>query len=104
MQFLVTGYDGTDEKALDRRLAVRQNHIERNDELRDAGHLLYAVAILDQADKMVGSCMIFEFDSREALNEWLKEEPYIIGNVWQKIEISPCRVGPSFAGRKTLQV
>ncbi len=44
MQFLVTGYDGTDEKALDRRLAVREDHVERNDKLRDAGHLLYAVA------------------------------------------------------------
>jgi uncharacterized protein YciI len=104
MQFLLTGYDGTDEKALDRRLAVREDHIERNDKLRDAGNLLYAVAILDQAGKMIGSCLIYEFDNRAALDEWLKEEPYVTGNVWQKIEISPCRVGPSFAGRKTLNV
>jgi uncharacterized protein YciI len=104
MQFLVTGYDGTDEKALNRRLAVREEHIERNDKLRDSGNLLYAVAILDQADKMIGSSLIYEFDSRGQLDEWLKEEPYVTGDVWRKIEISPCRVGPSFAGRKTLQV
>ena len=104
MQFLVTGYDGTDEKALDRRMAVREDHIERNDKLRDAGHLLYAVAILDHSNKMIGSCLIYDFDTRDQLDEWLKEEPYVTGNVWQKIEINPCRVGPSFAERKTLPV
>ena len=97
MQFLLMGYDGTDEKALDRRMAVREAHIERNDKLRDEGHLLFAVAILDQAGKMIGSSLVYEFDKREDLDQWLKVEPYITGKVWEKIEIMPCRVGPSFA-------
>jgi uncharacterized protein len=100
MQFLLIGYDGTDEQALPRRLAVRESHIARNDELRDAGHLLYAVAILDDNGKMIGSVLIYEFDSRSELDEWLKQEPYLTGNVWQKMEIQSCRVGPTFAGLK----
>ena len=97
MQFLLIAYDGTDDKALDRRLAVREAHIERNDELRDQGHLHFGVAILDQAGKMIGSSLVYEFDKREDLEHWLEKEPYIYGKVWEKIEIVPCRVGPSFA-------
>jgi uncharacterized protein YciI len=102
MQFLLIGHDGTDEGALDRRMAVREDHIARNDKLRDAGHLLYAVAILDDGGKMIGSSLIYEFESRADLDDWLNVEPYIFGNVWQKIEISQCRVGPTFAEKKAV--
>jgi uncharacterized protein YciI len=102
MQFLLIGYDGTDAAALDRRMAVREEHIARNDKLKEDGHLHFAVAILDEGGKMIGSSLIYEFDKKEDLDQWLKEEPYVFGNVWQKIEISPCRVGPTFAKQTTL--
>jgi len=104
MQFLVIGYDGTDEKALERRLAVREAHIALGDKMRDAGKMLYGAAILDEQSKMTGSVLICEFDSRAELNEWLKEEPYLTGDVWQQIEIHNCKVGPSFVGLKPQQV
>jgi uncharacterized protein len=97
MQFLVIAHDGTDEQALARRLAVRESHIRLGDRMRDEGKLLYGVAILDEAGKMVGSVLICQFDSREQVDEWLKVEPYMTGNVWQQVEILNCRVGPSFA-------
>jgi uncharacterized protein YciI len=100
MQFLVIGHDGTDEKALERRLAVREAHIALGDKMRDAGKMLYGAAILDHQSKMIGSVLICEFDSREDLDEWLKKEPYVIGGVWQKTEIHNCKVGPSFVGLK----
>jgi uncharacterized protein YciI len=100
MQFLVLAYDGTDQDALDRRLAVRPKHIELGDKMRDAGQSLYGGAILDANDKMIGSVIICQFDSRAQLDEWLKVEPYVTGNVWQKIEVQPFRVGPSFAKMK----
>lgn len=101
MQYLILGYDGTDEQALDRRLAVRADHIALGDKMRDAGQMLYGAAILDDSGKMVGSVLICEFDSRTQLDEWLKAEPYVTGNVWQKIDVSQCRVGPSFAVART---
>lgn len=33
MQFLVIGKDGTDEKAMERRLAVRRPHLELGDKM-----------------------------------------------------------------------
>jgi uncharacterized protein YciI len=98
LQFLVIGYDGKDEEALNRRLAVRQAHIALGDKMRDAEKMLYGAAILDDAAKMIGSILICDFESRNELDKWLEEEPYVTGNVWQKIEIKPCKVGPSFAG------
>ena len=100
MQFLILGYDGTDEKALERRMAVREAHIALGDRMRDAGKMLYGAAILDGSEKMIGSVLICDFESREQLDLWLKEEPYVTGNVWQKIEIERCKVGPSFVNVK----
>lgn len=96
MQFAVTGYDGTDSEAPARRMAARPSHIKLGDEMRDKGELLFAVALLDSADRMIGSICIVDFPSRGKLDEWLAKEPYVTSKVWQKIDIQPCRVGPSF--------
>lgn len=96
MQYLVLGYDGTDEDALSRRMAVREAHIALGDKMRAAGQMICGAAILDDADKMIGSVLICDFESRADLDKWLESEPYVTGNVWQKIDVQPCRVGPSF--------
>lgn len=96
MQFLITGYDGTDEKALERRLAAREDHLKLAEKLFKEEKLLYGGAILDDNDKMIGSCVVADFESREAVDEYLKSEPYVLGNVWQKIEVKPYKVAPLF--------
>jgi uncharacterized protein YciI len=96
MQFLIIAYDGIDAEALNRRLAARSVHIELGDKLRDAGHLHFATAILDDSGKMIGSMLVAEYESREELDAWLNVEPYVTGKVWESIEVRPCRVGPSF--------
>ncbi|ABR50342.1 YCII-related [Alkaliphilus metalliredigens QYMF] len=96
MQFLVTGYDGTDEGALKRRLAVRAEHMELAASMKKEGKYLYAVAILDATEKMVGSVLVVDFPTREDLDEWLKIEPYVTGEVWKIIEIKACKVPPFF--------
>ncbi|MBX9691234.1 MAG: YciI family protein [Cyanobacteria bacterium] len=100
MQYLVLGYDGDDDEALTRRLAVREAHIALGDKLRDEGKMLYGAAILDDTDKMIGSALICDFESREELDRWLEKEPYVTGGVWKKIDVQKCRVGPSFVGLK----
>lgn len=96
MQFLVTAYDGKDDEALSRRMKVRDAHVRLGNQMRDQGQLLYGVAILDGSQKMIGSVYIVDLPSREAVDDWLKVEPYVIGNVWERIEVLPCKVGPSF--------
>jgi uncharacterized protein len=97
MQYIVTGYDGTDEKAMDRRLEVREEHLKSVERRFKSGEHLYGAAILDEAGKMIGSMMVVDYPSREELDKWLKEEPYVMGDVWQKIEIKPCKVASIFS-------
>ena len=96
MQFIVTGYDGNDDKALERRMNAREAHLNMVDEMIEKGHDLYAAALLDESGNMKGSMMIVEFASREQLDAWLKVEPYIINNVWQRVEIVECKVAAAF--------
>jgi len=96
MQFIVTGYDGTDEKALERRLAVRDEHLELATSMKKEGKFLYAAAILDENENMIGSIMIVDFSTRKDLDQWLRVEPYVKGDVWKKIEVKSCKVPPLF--------
>jgi len=96
IQFLVTAYDEIDEEAIERRLAAREKHLALVEFMHKQGIYLYAVAIMDDNDKMIGSVLIVDFPSRRELDEWLKVEPYVLGNVWGKIEVKPCKVGSIF--------
>ncbi|MBN1996394.1 hypothetical protein JW935_02495 [candidate division KSB1 bacterium] len=96
MFFIIIAYDGTDDKALDRRMAVRQAHLDNAKKMHANGTLKYAAGILDDSKKMIGSMMIVDFESRQAMQKhWLDNEPYVTGNVWQKININPAVV-PEF--------
>lgn len=99
MQYLVIAYDGTDGGALDRRMRAREGHLRLGDEMAAAGRHLFGTAILDDADRMIGSMLVVDFASREELDAWLAREPYVVGDVWREIEVKPCRVGPSFQAR-----
>ncbi|MEV6968609.1 YciI family protein [Hamadaea sp. NPDC051192] len=98
MQFILIARDGTDAGALDRRLAAREAHIALGDELVARGNMLYGGALLDESDKMIGSVLVLDYPSRAELDEWLRIEPYVVGDVWREIDVQPFRVGPSFAG------
>jgi len=100
MQFVLVAYDGTDEGAAERRLAVRAEHLRLGKELHETGKWLYAAGILDDAGKMIGSMIVCDFLSREEMERrWLSREPYIIGKVWQKIDIRRAQVA-SFCAPK----
>ncbi|HQH79731.1 MAG TPA: YciI family protein [Synergistaceae bacterium] len=87
MQFLVLGYDGTDPEALSRRLAVREEHLKLFREGLASGKFRFGTAILNDDGQMAGSAILAEFPSREALEEWLRREPYVTGHVWQTITV-----------------
>ncbi len=92
MQFLITAYDGKDDGALDRRMSMREAHINGANQLKEAGHLIAGGAILDEAEQMIGSTMFVEFDSKAELDQWLASDPYLTGNVWQDISVLPIRL------------
>jgi hypothetical protein len=97
MQFLVVGYDGTDDKAPERRLAVREAHLAGVTKMKEEGKAVFGVAILNDREQMIGSALVVDFPARADVDAWLKTEPYVVGNVWRKIEVLPARVPPMFA-------
>lgn len=96
MQFIVIAYDGIDDKAIERRKAVREDHLKNAKEMFDSGKWLYAAAILDDTGKMIGSMVMCDFVSREELKkQWLNREPYVLGKVWEKIDINRALAAPN---------
>lgn len=98
MQFIVIGRDGTDENALERRLAAREAHLETAKKMHESGNWLYAAAILNDEGKMAGSMIVCDFESLAALEkQWLENEAYVKGNVWETVEITQAAVAPFWA-------
>ena len=93
MQYLVIAYDYDD--ALERRLEVRDEHVKSTKELMAKGNIINAAALIE-ADKMVGSTLFVEFENDDKLEEWLENEPYVKGKVWnyEEIQIVPVKLLP----------
>ena len=83
MDFIITAYDG--ENMLDKRMEVRPRHLENMGKIN--GKVICAGGMLDEEGKMKGSVMIMDFEDRAALDEYLKTEPYIVENVWEKVNV-----------------
>ncbi len=96
MHFIITGHDGSDDEALERRMNVREEHMLGVAKMVKQKKLLYAAAMLDDASTMIGSTMIVDFESREALDQYLESEAYVKGKVWEKIDVTPCKIPPVF--------
>jgi uncharacterized protein YciI len=92
MQFVIMARDGTDPEAVARRQAVRPHHLDGIQPLVDGGNILMGGAILDDDGTMRGSVLLVDFASRDALDAWLNDDPYVTGGVWQEVEVSSFRV------------
>ena len=88
MQFLIKAYDG--EGMLEKRMEVRPRHLEGMKAL--GKQIICAGGLLDDSGKMKGSVLIVDFSDRNALNDYLQHETYVIEGVWQKIEVEMLNV------------
>ena len=88
MQFIVKAYDG--EGMLDKRMEVRPRHLAGIDRIRE--HVICAGGLLDDEGKMKGSVLIMEYETREQLDDYLTNEPYVQEKVWQKVEVERMNV------------
>ena len=98
MHYLILGFDGTDEEALARRLAVRQQHIALADKMIDKGKKIYGAGILNEKGEMCGSIIVGNFETREDLDEYLSQEPYKNSNVWKTLDVYELQPGPRYMG------
>ena len=92
MQYVITAYDGNDDEAQLRRQHARAAHLAGAQTMRNKGELIAGGAILDDDDQMIGSTLYVEFDSRAALEQWLRNDPYVTGGVWKDISVQPIKL------------
>ena len=88
MQFMIKAFDG--ENMLEKRMEVRPRHLEGMKKL--GKQIICAGGLIDEEGKMKGSALVLEFPDRAALDEYLKNEPYVVEGVWQKIEVERMNV------------
>ncbi len=80
---------------LEQRLAVRPDHLARLQQLRDEGRLLTAgpCPTIDSEDPgpagFSGSVIIAEFDSVDAAQAWVNEDPYVKAGVYESVMVKP---------------
>ena len=71
-------------------MEVRPRHLKGMKALGQ--QIICAGGLLDEAGKMKGSALVTEFPDRAALDEYLKNEPYVVEGVWQKVEVETMNV------------
>ncbi len=98
MQFLVIMRmrDPSDTATQERREKARADHLAGASKLREQRHLLAGGAIFDSENRAAGSAAIASFDTREELDNWLRNDPYRLADVWQEIEVIPFTVSPHY--------
>lgn len=92
MLYVIHAYDFTDEQAIARRMAVRANHLAGAKRLKSTGNFVLGGALLDLEGKMIGSMMVVDFEEEVHLHQWLDNDPYVTGNVWEKIDVKPFKM------------
>ncbi len=82
-----TDNEGTVEK----RIATRPAHVARLEQLDDEGRLIVAGALPKDPNNpqagFYGSTIIVEFESREAVEAWVAEEPFLKEGIYSHIDI-----------------
>lgn len=93
MLYAIIGNDS--DNSLQKRLAVRPQHLERLQTLQNEGKLLLAgpFPAIDANDPgaagFSGSLIVAEFDSLEAATAWADADPYVTEGVFSSVVIKP---------------
>lgn len=81
------------DNVLEKRLEVRPQHLARLVALDEQKRLIIAGPMPKDANDLsqgfYGSTIIADFDSREALDAWLSDEPYLHAGVYKDINVKP---------------
>lgn len=81
--------------SLAKRKTVRQAHLARLQELKDAGRLILAGPhpATDNDDPgsagFTGSLVVAEFESLRSAQDWANDDPYIAAGVYAQVVVKP---------------
>ncbi|MBF7683814.1 hypothetical protein I2F27_10845 [Acinetobacter sp. B5B] len=81
------------DNVLAQRLAARPDHLARLEKLQTAGQLILAGPMPKNPENVqegfYGSTLIVDFSSKEALDAWIAEEPYLKAGVYSHVDVKP---------------
>ena len=83
------------ENSLKKRKGARAAHLQRLNDLKDAGHLLIAGPhpMIDCDDPgeagFSGSLVVAEFNSLEQARQWANTDPYLEAGVYKQVHVKP---------------
>lgn len=83
--------------SLEKRLAVRPQHLSRIQALQDAGRLLLAgpFPAIDSIDPgpagFTGSLIVAEFANLEEAKTWANNDPFVSAGVYHQVIVKPFR-------------
>lgn len=83
MKFVIIGYDGPDGEA--KRKVHRPAHLSSLEPLDKAGRVILAGPLTDKA----GSLLVLEFESQAEAEEFIRQDPYMVHGVFERVEIHP---------------
>jgi uncharacterized protein YciI len=95
MLYAIISEDVSD--SLPARRQARPAHLQRLEQLRDAGRLVLAGPhpALDAVDPgpagFTGSLVVAEFESLEAARHWAELDPYCAAGVYARVTVKPFR-------------
>lgn len=93
MLYAIIGQDTPD--SLEKRMAVRPEHLQRLTDLQNSGQLITAgpFPAIDSEDPgkngFSGSLIIAEFESLQAARHWADNDPYTLNGVFDSVIIKP---------------
>lgn len=99
MKFIITGYDYVNENALEIRMKARDEHMKGIEKMFSEKKILFAAAMTNKNGDMCGSTMMVDFENRELLDLYLEKEPYVVNKVWEKVEVTPCKIPLMFLNK-----
>lgn len=83
MKFVIIGHDGPDGEA--KRKVHRAAHLANLERLDKQGRVILAGPLTDKA----GSLLVLEFDSMEEAEEFARQDPYTVHEIFTSLEIHP---------------
>lgn len=93
-QYAIIAHDASDDKALERRMAARTEHLENVKKLKASDNFIKAAAMINDEGNMCGSIMLMQFDNRAEFDNYLASEPYVVQKVWGELKVQEVKVAP----------
>jgi len=94
--FIVHAPDYTEEGTFERRMSVREKHLERakgyleSGEIKVAGGMLTpdSIATPTSPKKIIGSTFIFHVKDINVVKDWIESDLYYTSGIWDKERLS----------------